>query len=112
MKINHVYAVAALAVSMSFSCAAASAQATSASIEQRKDNQQQRIGSGVKSGQLTPHETANLERREGAINREERNMRKADNGHLTAADKAALTNRQNRVSKSIYKDKHNAAVQK
>ena len=31
-------------------------------IHQRKENQQDRIGSGVKTGSLTPHETANLER--------------------------------------------------
>lgn len=111
MTIKNVYAVAALAVAISSSCALTSAQATSDSIAQRKENQQQRIGNGVKSGQLTPHETANLEKREGSINKEEHNMRKADNGHLTAADKAALNNRQNKVSKSIYKDKHNAAVQ-
>jgi Ni/Co efflux regulator RcnB len=110
MSIKNVCAVTALGMSLSFSCAAASAQATSASIAQRKVNQQERIGNGVKSGQLTAHETANLERREGSINREEHNMRRADDGHLTAGDKAALTNRQNNVSKSIYKDKHNSAV--
>jgi len=108
MHTNKLFAIAALAISVS--CAAASAQVTSATIAQRKANQQQRIGNGVKSGQLTAHETANLERREGSINREEHNMRKADDGHLTAGDKAALTRRQNRVSRSIYQDKHNAAV--
>jgi hypothetical protein len=80
-------------------------------IEQRKDNQQGRIGQGVKSGQLTPGETRNLEGREASINREERRMRSKDNGHLTRADKVALNHRQNRVSRSIYRDKHNARVQ-
>jgi hypothetical protein len=80
-------------------------------IEQRKDNQQQRIGQGVRSGQLTPRETRNLEGREASINREERHMRAADNGHLTRADRAALNRRQNHVSHSIYRDKHNARVQ-
>lgn len=80
---------------------------TSATINQRKENQQDRIAQGVKSGQLTPHQTANLERREGSINREEHAMRRVDNGHLTRADRAALTHRQNRVSHSIYRDKHN-----
>jgi hypothetical protein len=78
----------------------------------RKANQQARIGQGVQSGQLTAHETANLEHREASVNHEERNMRAADNGKLTAADRTALNNRQNRISNSIYKDKHNAAVQK
>jgi hypothetical protein len=78
---------------------------------QRKANQQARIAQGVKSGQLTAHETANLETRESSVNKEERNMRSANNGKLSAADRTALNNRQNKISNSIYKDKHNAAVQ-
>lgn len=79
---------------------------------QRKANQQARIAQGVKSGQLTAHETGNLETRESSVNREEHNMRAADGGKLTAADRTALNNRQNRISNSIYKDKHNAATQR
>jgi hypothetical protein len=79
---------------------------------QRKVNQQARIAQGVKSGQLTAHETANLEHREASVNKEEHNMRAADNGKLTAADRTALNNRQNKISNSIYQDKHNAATQK
>jgi hypothetical protein len=78
---------------------------------QRKADQQARIAQGVKSGQLTAHETANLEKREASVNREERAMRAANGGKLTAADRAAINNRQNKISNSIYKDKHNAAVQ-
>src|SRR5271168_231067 len=79
---------------------------------QRKANQQARIAQGVKSGQLTAGETANLEHREASVNKEERNMRAANSGKLTAADRTALNNRQNKISNSIYKDKHNDAVQK
>jgi hypothetical protein len=78
---------------------------------QRKVDQQARIAQGVNSGQLTAHETANLEHREASVNREERGMRAANGGKLTAADRAAINNRQNHISKSIYKDKHNDAVQ-
>jgi hypothetical protein len=46
------------------------------------------------------------------VNKEERNMRATDGGKHTAADRTALNNPQNRISNSIYKDKHNAAVQK
>ncbi|HEY0758692.1 MAG TPA: hypothetical protein VGD59_05480 [Acidisarcina sp.] len=80
-------------------------------IADRKHDQQERIGNGVKSGQLTPRETTNLERREASVNHEERNMRKHDDGHLTNADRRALNQRQNHLSKSIYKDKHNARRQ-
>lgn len=82
-----------------------------ATINQRKENQQDRIANGVQSGQLTAGETANLEKKESTLNHEERDMRKLDNGHLTAADKATLNQQQNQLSKLIYQDKHNAAVQ-
>lgn len=101
MKLS-MFAAAVLAVSTS-----AGLCQTSATINQRKENQQDRIAQGVHSGQLTAHETTNLERREASINHEEHAMRRADDGHLTHADRAALTRRQNRVSRSIYRDKHN-----
>ena len=41
-------------------------------VAERKENQQDRIAQGVKSGQLTAGETANLETKEAAINGETR----------------------------------------
>ncbi len=76
-------------------------------IAQRKGHQQARIAQGDRSGQLTPHETAHLERQEGGINREERGMRAQDNGHLTAQDRHTLARQQNQESRRIYRDKHN-----
>jgi hypothetical protein len=77
-------------------------------VEQRKENQQDRIADGVKSGQLTPGETANLEKKEAAINKETRADRAANGGKLTSAEKAQVNSQQNKLSKQIYKDKHNA----
>jgi hypothetical protein len=103
-----------------FSAAMAVAQGNSSSptppvtgqtIEQRKDNQQQRIGNGVENGSLTAAEATRLETREKNLNTEERAMRAADNGKLTAADKAKLTRQQNRLSNAIYRDKHNGINQ-
>ncbi len=111
MKVRNILALAALTVSSVAAFAQTAAPVTSQSIHERKENQQARIGQGVKSGQLTAGETANLEKRESSINKEEHNMRKADDGHLTAGDKAVINHRQNKVSKSIYKDKHNNKVQ-
>src|SRR5208282_292185 len=76
------------------------------SIAQRKDNQQDRIAQGVKSGQLTAGETSRLERQQQSINHEESAMRKADGGKLTGAAKRALNQRQNNASKNIYNKKH------
>ena len=81
-------------------------------INQRKGNQQDRIAQGVKSGQLTPGETARLEHQEAGINKEERGMRAQDNGHLTKQDRATIHHQQNQESRRIYRDKHNGAVQK
>src|SRR5229473_2115070 len=81
------------------------------SIAQRKENQQGRIANGVKSGQLTPGETANLENKEAAINKETRTDRAANGGKLTSAEKAQVNQQQNQLSKQIYTEKHNAATQ-
>jgi hypothetical protein len=88
-----------------------SAPVTGQTIQDRKENQQYRIGQGVQSGQLTAGEAANLEKKEAAVNQEERDMRKLDNGKLTTGDKKTLTQQQNQLSNQIYKDKHNSAVQ-
>jgi len=88
-----------------------SAPVTGQTIQDRKENQQDRIANGVKSGELTAGETANLEKKEATINQEERDMRKLDDGKLTTADKKTLTQQQNQMSNQIYQDKHNAVVQ-
>jgi hypothetical protein len=90
---------------------AAKAPVTGQTIEQRQDNQQNRIANGVKSGELTAGESANLEKKESAVNQETNRMRKADDGSLTAADKSKINEQQNQLSKQIYEDKHNSATQ-
>lgn len=78
------------------------------SIAQRKENQQDRIANGVKSGQLTAGETSKLETKEAAINAETKADRAANGGKLTSAEKTQINKQQNSVSKQIYQDKHNA----
>jgi len=80
-------------------------------IQERKENQQDRIANGVANGSLTPHETANLENKEAALNRETRRDRRQNGGNLTNKEKAQINRQQNRLSKNIYRDKHNAAHQ-
>jgi len=75
-------------------------------VNKRQQNQQNRIANGVKNGKLTPQQTANLEKREASVdNREKRDMAK-NGGHLTKAEQNGINRQQNRISKSIYKDKH------
>ncbi len=78
------------------------------SINARKENQQDRIAQGVKSGQLTAGETAKLERQQAGINKEEKGMRAQDNGHLTAQDRHTLASQQNQESRRIERDKENS----
>lgn len=76
-------------------------------INGRRANQQTRINQGARSGQLTPHETAHLERQEHGIHSEERGMRSQDNGHLTTQDRHTLDRQQNQESRRVARDKHN-----
>lgn len=76
-------------------------------IQQRKENQQKRIGNGVENGSLTPKETVHLEKKEGKLNREIHHDRVQNGGNLTNKEKAQVNRQQNRLSRQIYKDKHN-----
>ena len=80
-------------------------------IGQRKENQQDRIAQGIKSGQLTPSETAKLEKQQQGINKQVATDRKANGGTLNAAQKKQVNKEQNQASRNIYKKKHNAATQ-
>jgi hypothetical protein len=74
-------------------------------VNGREENQQQRIGNGVKNGTLTPGQTAHLENREASVqNREQKDMAK-NNGHLTKSEQRGINRQQNRISRSIAKDK-------
>lgn len=106
MKLTTI-ALAAALVAIPASSFAQTTYAERHDIAGRKTNQQARISQGARSGQLTPRETAHLENHEAAINHEERGMRAADNGHLTAQDRHTLARQQNRQSARIYADKHN-----
>ena len=77
-------------------------------VNTREQNQQNRIANGVKSGQLTPGETARLEKKENRITKQEQRDMAKNNGHLTKAEQNKLNREQNKVSKDIYRDKHNA----
>ncbi len=85
--------------------------ANAGTVNQRRENQQDRIAQGVKSGQLTAHETASLESKEAHLNHQIRNDRRDDNGHLTAGERNRINHEQNHLSRDIYRDKHNAARQ-
>src|SRR3954468_14730704 len=80
-------------------------------INKRQRNQQKRIGEGVENGSLTPGETARLEKQEAAIHHEIKNERKANGGTLTPQERRQINRQQNRESKRIYRQKHDAQHQ-
>lgn len=75
-------------------------------VNRREGRQQQRIANGVKNGQLSAGQTANLEKREASVQAREQKDMAAHNGHLTKAEQKGINRQQNRISRSIYKDKH------
>jgi hypothetical protein len=80
-------------------------------VNARRENQQDRIAQGVKSGQLSDKETANLETKEHKLNQEVHTDRTANGGKLTSQERTQVNGQQNKLSKQIYVDKHNAQTQ-
>jgi hypothetical protein len=100
----------ALAATLALTAVAVHAQESNRTINQRKVDQQERVGQGLRSGQMTAGEASHVEHQERAINHEERSMRAEDNGHLTRSDRSVLQHQQNTESRRIYRDKHNDRV--
>jgi len=75
-------------------------------INQREQNQQNRIANGIKNDKLTPGQTARLEKGEQRLQHNEKKDMAKDNGHLTKQNQRQLNHEANHMSKRIYKDKH------
>ena len=108
-RYRNIGLVAASAALAGFLMLPSSAEA--GKIKKRAENQQDRIAQGVKSGQLTARETGRLERKESALNHEVKDMKELNGGTLTNKDKAIVNHQQNRLSRGIYSQKHDAQTQ-
>lgn len=75
------------------------------SVNRRQERQQQRIGQGIRSGELTARETLRLERNAREIRHDER--RAKSDGVVTARERAGLQRELNQESRLIYRAKHN-----
>jgi hypothetical protein len=78
-------------------------------INKRQRNQQRRIRQGVKSGELTKHETRRLEREEGKIQADK--LQAKSDGKVTKAERKQLHKELNKAIKDIHKQKHDAQKQ-
>ena len=75
-------------------------------VNRREARQQNRIANGINNGSLNAKQASRLEKREASVqNREQKDMA-THNGHLTKAEQKGINRQQNRISKTIYKDKH------
>jgi hypothetical protein len=83
----------------------ASSQRMQADV-QRDINQQKRIEQGVQSGQLSNREVARLERGQAQVSGAQ--ARAGADGRVGAAEQARIQNKEDRQSRRIYQNKHNA----
>lgn len=82
------------------------AQAEPPVIDQRQPNQEKRIDQGIASGQLNEREANRLNKQQGHINKME-DKAKSD-GVVTKREKARIHHAQDRASRHIAREKHDA----
>lgn len=75
-------------------------------IDQRQANQEKRIDQGISSGALTSKEAAKLDKRETKI--ESNKLAAKADGKVTPAERRKLKREENRTSRAIHKQKHDA----
>jgi len=96
-----------LFASASLACGAAYADETRAQKDTERDvNQQERIEQGLKSGELNTREAGKLEKREAHVEKLE--ARAEGDGKISKAEQARITAAQNRTSRAIHNQKHDA----
>jgi hypothetical protein len=96
-----------LVLSSLLASVAALRAADQSEVGRRERRQQGRIAEGVQSGQLTPAETAALEKREALLQGQIKNDRSANGGKLTPAERAQINGELDVLSHRIYRAKHN-----
>ena len=107
MKTVNILAAAAFAAL----AVPAFAQTTSTPrIDQRQQNQQQRIDQGVKSGQLNEKEAARLEKGQARVQKME--DKAVADGKVTARERARIEHAQDKQSRRIYREKHDKQTAK
>lgn len=96
-------------LTLGFAALAAQAQTPATPrVDERQAEQHQRIQQGVASGQLTARETHRLRAEQRAIRHAEAQA-KAD-GVVTAAERRHIQHLQNKASRDIRRQKHDAQV--
>jgi hypothetical protein len=81
--------------------------ASAAGVNTRQARQHTRIHAGIAQGDLTRHEAAALHAQQARIGRVEGRLR-ADDGALGPYERARLQEMQDRASRSIHRQRHDA----
>ena len=89
-----------------FAQAGAPAAPATPRVDQREANQEKRIEQGIASGQLNAKETHRLDKQQARVQVAEANA-KAD-GKVTKGERKHLNKMQDRASKNIHAQKHDA----
>ena len=82
------------------------AEAETPVIDQRAANQEKRIDQGIASGQLNEREANRLNTQQGHINKME--DKAESDGVVTKRERARIDHAQNRASRHIAREKHDA----
>jgi len=98
--------LAAVAVPAFAQSQAAPAAPAAPAFTQRDINQEQRIEKGLQSGQLNTREAARLQGEQARIDKMESNAMK--DGTLSAQERARINAAQNKASRDIAREKHDA----
>ena len=70
-------------------------------VNDRLQNQNRRINSELRQGEITKGQARQLHSEDRAIRGEERTMSKLNNGHITPAEQKSLNQQENAVSRQI-----------
>ncbi len=108
MRFIKLVLVAALtaAPAMTFAQTTAPEQPKNPIVKREFNQQQRRIGSGIRNDRLTPRQGARLERQQMRIHRQFRAMRAGHNGRLTMRERRMIQRRQMFASRRILRAKH------
>lgn len=102
--------IAALLTSAALMLAPAFAQDDKNRVNERKENQKDRIEAGVKDGSLTKGEAAKLKVQQAKVNKDIREARK--DGDVTAKERAKIAVDQSKLSKDIAKQRKDKQTRK
>ncbi len=75
-------------------------------VNDRLQNQNERIHEGVKDGQLTHKEARQLHREDHAIRAQERRYARHHGGHISKREQGKLNAEENAVSHQIHEERH------